>query len=88
MPHMGTVNMPCEYNGKKFMCRFFLCNIEGAMLLGLPTCEGLGIVKITVVNEMGEKSAGEDEEVESKDKDILVPRQGGSYIDPGIPISE
>ena len=90
VPHMGTVNMPCEYNGKKFMCRFFLCNIEGAMLLGLPTCEGLGIVKITVVNEMGEKSAGVDEEVESKesDKGILVPRRGGSYIDPGIPISE
>ena len=43
VPHLGTVNLPCAYSGKK--CRFFLCDIGGAMLLGLPTCEAnLGIM--------------------------------------------
>ena len=52
VPHLGTVNLPCEYDRKKFMCRFFLCDIQGSMLVGLPTCEALGIVKIRVVNEL------------------------------------
>ena len=41
VPHLGTVNLPCEYGGKKFMCKFFLCDIKGSMLIGLPTCEAL-----------------------------------------------
>ena len=29
VPHFGTVKLPCEYNGRKFMCRFYVCDIEG-----------------------------------------------------------
>ena len=47
MPHFGTIRLPCEYGGRKFMCKFFLCDIEG-LLLGLPTCEDLGIVTISI----------------------------------------
>ena len=50
--HLGTVTVPCEYNGQKFMCTFFLSDVEGPILLGLPTAEALGIVKITVVDEI------------------------------------
>ena len=46
VPNLGTVNVPCQLGTRKFMCRFFLCDISGSMLLGLPTCEALGIVKI------------------------------------------
>ena len=53
IPHLGTVNLPVEYAGKKFMRRFYLCDIEGSILLGLPTFEPLGIVKITI-NELSE----------------------------------
>ena len=74
VPHFGTVQIPCQYNGKKFMCQFYLCDIEGSMLLGLPTCEALGIVKINIVDSeedditkvesVGEEtSTGENEEL-------------------------
>ena len=46
VPMLGTVNLPCQFGNKKFMCRFYLCDTKGTMLLGLPTCEALGIVKI------------------------------------------
>ena len=35
---------PYKCNGKKFMCNFYLGDIEGSMLLGLPKCEALKIV--------------------------------------------
>ena len=28
VPHLGTVNLPCEYNGKKFMCRLRYCDMR------------------------------------------------------------
>ena len=65
VPLLGTVNLPCHFGNKKFMCRFYLCDTKGAMLLGLPTCEALGIVKINTeapsfesvdVNAMKDKS--------------------------------
>ena len=83
VPHFGTVNVPCEYNGKKFMCRFFLCDIEGSMLVGLPTCEALGIVKISVVDEVSAKDVGEPD-----DGCIPQAKQGEGYIDSSVPISE
>ena len=67
MYHVSTV-------AKKFMCRFFLCDIEGSMLLGLPTCEALGIVKISVINEVSEEPV----------EDIKKER----YIDSSVPIVE
>ena len=82
VPHFGTVNIPCEYIGKKFMCRFFLCDIEGPMLVGLPTCEALKIVTICVVDEVAVKEDGacaEDGDTRNQDE---------GYIDPCVPISE
>ena len=87
VPHLGTVNLPCEYNGKKFMCRFFLCDIDGAMLVGLPTCEALGIVKITVINEVTEReNEGKSEgEPTSEGSD---PSSSTGYIDPNVPLED
>ena len=56
MPHFGTIRLPCEYGGRKFMGKFFLCDIEG-LLLGLLTCEDLGIVTNSIVDEVSEKPA-------------------------------
>ena len=86
VPHLGTVNLPCEYGGKKFMCKFFLCDIEGSMLLGLPTCEKLGIVKITVIDEVSkveevEKSSGEESEGNPSVR-------GNGYINSNVPIED
>ena len=97
VPHYGTVNLPVEYAGKKFMCRFFLCDIEGSILLGLPTCEALGIIKITLVNEMSGVKNGEDssESQSNEDQDTQTEVKGGDqnrskegYIDPEVPMSE
>ena len=68
VPHHGTVNLPVEYAGKKFMCRFFLCDIEGSILLGLPTCEALGIIKITIINELSEQEGSNGPEGQSVEK--------------------
>ena len=48
--HLGTVTLPCEYNGQKFKCTFYLANVDGPTLMGLPTGEALGIIKIDVVD--------------------------------------
>ena len=56
MPHFGMIRLPCEYGGWKFMGKLFLCDIEG-LLLGLPTCEDLGIVTNSIVDEVSEKPA-------------------------------
>ena len=79
IPHFGTVNVPVEYAGKKFMCRFFLCDIEGSILLGLPTCEALGIIRITIDNV----SEGC---VESQEMNQSSGKEG--YISPSVPMSE
>ena len=86
VPHLGTVNLPCQYNGKKFMCRFFVCDIEGSMLVGLPTCEALGIIKITVVSEVSE-SKGELSK-EGPDKVTTEYDNKEGYIDPSVPIQD
>ena len=77
--HFGTVKLPCEYNGKKFMCNFYLCDIEGSMLLGLPTCEALKIVKINIVDN--------EENVDNVNVQEVKDRSNG-YIDPNVPIEE
>ena len=82
---LGTVNLPCEYGAKKFMCRFFLCDLEGSMLLGLSTCEALGIVKINVIGEVKEEA------VPTKKQDPIVElkeARGNGYIAENIPFSE
>ena len=86
VPQLGTVNLPCQYNGKKFMCRFFVCDIEGSMLVGLPTCEALGIVKITVVNEVAES---ENEAREGSSDQVATGNSSKEgYIDPNVPIED
>ena len=82
VPHFGTVNLPVEYAGKKFMCRFYLCDIEGSILLGLPTLEALGIVKITI-NEMAEEASATEP---LKDSEVYCRQEG--YIASDVPISE
>ena len=47
---LGRVHLPCEFKGLKFTCGFFLADVEGPILLGLPTCEALGIVKFIDLN--------------------------------------
>ena len=40
------MTLNCEYKNKKFKCKFFLSDVSGPILLGLPTGEALGIIKI------------------------------------------
>ena len=59
---IGRVHLPCEYNGKKFTCPFYLSNVDGPILLGYPTGESLGIVKILVIDDVtSPKAYGEDD---------------------------
>ena len=68
VPHHGTVNLPCQFGSKKFMCKFYLCDTKGTMLLGLPTCEALGIVQINT----------EAPRIESVDIDAVKDRGNGN----------
>jgi hypothetical protein len=94
VPQLGTVSLPCQYGDKKFMCMFFLCDIEGSMLLGLPTCESLGIVKISVINEVleDEKPAADVLAVEGdangKADGVSMDVRKEGYINPSVPIAE
>ena len=38
---IGLVHLPCEYGGKKFMCDFYISDVNGPILLGLSTAEVL-----------------------------------------------
>ena len=71
--HIGKVNLPCEYNKQKFMCTFFLADVAGPILLGLPSSEALGIVKMSIVDEVHVNEA---------------PMSKNLYIPPDTPISE
>ena len=86
--HFGTVNIPCQYGDKKFMCRFFLCDNAGSMLLGLPTCEALGIVKINVIDEVSENPVEVSSAEENGKKRESVDKSQELYIDPIMPIAE
>ena len=89
VPHLGTVNLPCQFGSRKFMCRFYLCDTKGNMLLGLPTCEALGIVRIKT----------EASDIESVDIDTMLDKKidnskeqmlekSKRYIDSKIPMEE
>ena len=54
------------------MCDFFICDIEGSILLGLPTCETSNIVKINIVDN--------EENVANVDVQEVTYRSNG-YID-------
>lgn len=48
--HIGRIVLPCEYNGLKFLSSFFISDVDGPMLLGLPLGEALGIIVINTDN--------------------------------------
>ena len=81
--HIGYVTLPCEYNGRKFKCDFYLADVTGPSLLGLPTGEALDIIKINVVDavfpEEGDGSGDED--------DAAPESSTAAYIDPSSPVS-
>ena len=83
--HYGKVKLPCEYNGKKFMCSFFLADVEGPTLMGLPTGEALGIIKINTVDVVAAENDEDDQYPE--DEDESVAGVDTTYIDPSLPIS-
>ena len=58
---IGRVQLPSEYDGRKFTCWFYLADVEGPILLGYPTGEALGIVKILVVDEVNDGKADADD---------------------------
>jgi hypothetical protein len=49
---IGLVHLPCEYGGRKFMCEFYISDVDGPILLGLNTAEVLGIVSIHIVDQI------------------------------------
>ena len=76
--HHGKVVLPCEYNGKKFMCSFFLADVDGPPLMGLPTGEALGIIKIITADAVSDEDEQEEESTAS---------EGTTYVDPSVPVS-
>ena len=70
---IGRVTLHCEYKGTKFTCGFFLSDVSGPILLGLPTGEALGIVKIA--------AAVEEHTSQVKSQHI-------QYVHPDTPIAE
>ena len=74
---IGRVHLPCEFKGLKFTCGFFLADVEGPILLGLPTCEALGIVKFINLNTASKAGRGNDVSVKGK-----------LYVHPETPIDE
>ena len=73
--HYGVVTLPCRYNNRQFRCKFFLVDVVGPLLLGLPTGEALGIITINVISEVSEtvrKTSG----------------NSNRYVDPSTPIEK
>ncbi len=54
--HLGKVELPCQFKGRKFKAEFYITEVEGPILLGLPTGEALGIIVINVDNIETRKS--------------------------------
>ena len=44
--HFGKVRLPCSYKDLKFTCTFFIADVPGPTILGLPTCSALGLVTV------------------------------------------
>ena len=77
--HFGNVWLPCQYNKRKFKCKFFLVDVDGPMLLGLPTGEALGIIKINVIDEVTEKAPPHKQGPNS---------ESNMYVDRAVPIEQ
>ena len=83
--HLGTVTLPCEYNGRKFKCTFYLAEVDGPALMGLPTGEALDIIKINIVNSI----VGLDEIVEDViEGDANDQMSNAEYISPKAPMKD
>ena len=67
--HLGTVTLPCEYNKRKFKCTFYLANVDGPTLMGLPTGEALEIIKIDVVDVI---YSDNDQEEKNDEKEAVA----------------
>ena len=72
---LGRVHLPCEFKGLKFTCGFFLADVEGPILLGLPTCEALGIVKFINLNATSRTK-----------ENVTSSCTGDLYVHPSTPI--
>ena len=71
---IGTVTLNCEYKNKKFKCKFFLSDVSGPILLGLPTGEALGIIKIV--------------DAIRKQNDYKTDGSGKMYVHPSTPLAD
>ena len=79
--HYGKVKLPCEYNNQKFMCSFFLADVDGPPLMGLPTGEALGIIKINTVDVV-------ESEDELEEEEGSVVGENTRYVNRNTPMSE
>ena len=44
--HMGTLDIECNFNGKTSIQKFHVVDCEGPILVGLPACEKLDLVRL------------------------------------------
>ncbi len=42
----GTITMPCKYGNENHEETFYIANVNGPVIFGLPTCTRLGLVKM------------------------------------------
>ena len=54
LKNLGTANLHCSYKGQKFMCKLYMTDIHGPVILELNTCTALNIVQINSAVEESE----------------------------------
>ena len=82
--HYGKITLPCEYNNIKFMCSFNLVEVDGPPLMGLPTGEALGIIKINTVDIVASTEAKDEENSPEEEPAVGA---GIVYVNPNTRIS-
>ncbi len=46
IPQLGRITLACMYKGKRKHADFYIVDVEGPAIIGLVTCQDLGIVKL------------------------------------------
>ena len=42
----GTINIPCQYKGRKFKCKFYVTDAPGPAIMGIKACRALNLVSL------------------------------------------
>ena len=66
---LGTINIPCQYKGSEWVtARFYVVDVPGPAILGLPTCELLKLVTVNVDTMTESGKANQEKETGQRSK--------------------